>query len=252
MRWPIPSLNKHAADARNREIAAYVRSTTGHRPKQVAIYRLAFQHISTVRNPKRSAMECNERLEFLGDAILGSIVAEYLFKRYPHRSEGFLTEMRSKIVNRNQLNDIALKLQLDSLLDYDKNGNWLNRSIFGNTLEAFIGALYLDQGYRITRNFVVDKLLSHFVDLEQLAEMDYNYKSQLMEYAQKQKMERVSYEVVAEENLGPVRQFTVAVRVGEEILGYGTDTKKKNAEQKASGEALVKLNVLKAEELIAL
>ncbi|MDX2061650.1 MAG: ribonuclease III [Bacteroidia bacterium] len=248
MRWPNPFRFK--TGDRASAISAFVREVTGHRPNNPALYRLAFQHISTLRNGQLASHESNERLEFLGDAILGSVIAEYLFKKYPNKPEGFLTEMRSKIVNRGQLNEIALKLGLDSLLVYDRGGNWQNRSIFGNTLEAFIGAVYLDQGYRRTRSFIVEKLLSHFVDVHQLAEVDSNYKSRLMEFVQKNKLAPIRYELVAEENLGAVRQFTVAVKIGDKILGYGTDTKKKFAEQKASGEALVQLNVIAPNELV--
>jgi ribonuclease III len=242
MHWLRQALNRYTG--RDRLIYQIVYNVTGLKPRELGVYRLAFRHVSMVRDSERAFMECNERLEFLGDAILGSVIAEYLFKKYPRKDEGFLTEMRSKIVNRAQLNEISVKLQLDTVLEYDHAGNWMNKSLFGNTLEAFIGALYLDQGYRRTQRFITQKMLLYCVDVEMLADQDLNYKSRLMEYAQKHRMEAVSYELVGEENLGAVRQFTVAVKIGQTILGYGTDTKKKYAEQKASGEALIKLNVI--------
>ncbi len=231
--------------ARDRAVMAFVHDLTGFRARDVAIYRLAFSHISRVRQPQlragQHAMHCNERLEFLGDAILGSVIAEYLFQKFATRDEGFLTEMRSKIVNRASLNDISLRLGLDRMLDYDRHGNWSNRSIFGNTLEAFIGALYLDQGYKRARTFIVRRILTSHINLDILADTDHNYKSRLMELAQKRKLTPVSYEVVSERAAGPFREYTVACRVGSEILGYGTDIKKKLAEQKASEAALAKL-----------
>ncbi len=231
---------------RNRMLGSFVHATTGFAPRDIVIYRLAFSHISRVRQPLlkagQHAQHCNERLEFLGDAILGSVIAEYLFQKFATRDEGFLTEMRSKIVNRASLNEISLRLGLDRMLDYDAHGNWSNRTIFGNTLEAFIGALYLDQGYKRARQFIVRRILTSHINLDVLADVDHNYKSRLMELAQKRRLTPVSYEVVSERPAGHFREYTVACRVGSEIMGYGTDIKKKLAEQKASEEALAKLN----------
>jgi ribonuclease III len=233
---------------RDRAISTFVRAVSGFRPRDIAVYRLAFSHISTVSQSNlragAQAMYCNERLEFLGDAVLGSVIAEYLFQKFATRDEGFLTEMRSKIVNRASLNDISLRLGLDSMLNYDVHGNWSNRSIFGNTLEAFIGALYLDQGYTRARDFIVQRILTFHIDLDTLADTDTNYKSRLMELAQKRKLTPVSYEVTSERQLGAFREYTVACRVGTEIMGYGTDIKKKLAEQKASEKALAFLSAL--------
>lgn len=226
---------------RDKEVAQFVQHTTGYRVKDPAVYQLAFRHISRVKNGRASNAESNERLEFLGDAVLGSITAEYLFTRYAISDEGFLTELRSKIVNRSQLNDIATKLGLDNMLDYDAGGNWFNRTIFGNTFEAFIGAVYLDQGYERTRKFLVERVLRVHVNVDELSETDKNFKSQVMELAQKQKMGSVSYMLVGETADGPHRQFTVACKIGQEIFGFGTDMKKKFAEQKASEAAMAKL-----------
>jgi ribonuclease III len=237
-----------AGQTRDRALATFVRTVSGFRPRDIAVYRLAFAHISSVSQGHlragAQAMYCNERLEFLGDAVLGSVTAEYLFQKFASRDEGFLTEMRSKIVNRASLNDISLRLGLDSMLDYDVHGNWSNRSIFGNTLEAFIGALYLDQGYTHARQFIVQRILTFHINLDTLADTDTNYKSRLMELAQKRKLTPVSYEVTSERQLGAFREYTVACRVGTEIMGYGTDTKKKLAEQQASEQALARLSAL--------
>lgn len=240
----------HTTD-RDKRIIRFVRHISGYWPRGLGVYRLAFTHISKVENPSKAAMLCNERLEFLGDSILGSVIAEYLFKKYSIKDEGFLTEMRAKIVNRSRLNEIGLKLGMDEILDYDRAGNWLNRSIFGNTVEAFIGALYLDQGYRRTKRFIIQRMLSFYINLEKLAEQNLNYKSQLMEFVQKNKLDDVTYELVEERANGKRREFTVAVKIGEEILGIGTDTKKKFAEQKASGEALLKLKVIEELEPVS-
>lgn len=223
------------------QLARFIRNITGYSPRELAIYELAFQHISTVRNGQSSTLHSNERLEFLGDAILGGVIAEFLFKRYPAKDEGYLTEMRSRIVSRTNLNDVCLKLGLEKMLRYDKSGNSMNRSIYGNTLEAFLGAVYLDQGYHRTRRFIVGRVLTLCVDMDKLANQDLNYKSRLLNYAQKNKLETIRFVVVAESNEGRLRQFTIAAQCGEVVLGTGTDVKKKVAEQKASAMALEKL-----------
>ena len=154
---------------------------TNCRPRNLALYQLAMQH-SSVREEAYS----NERLEFLGDAVLSLIIGEYLFKKYPLKEEGFLTEIRARIVNRASLGSLAKTIGLDALLHYDKNA--LHRGgkfIYGNALEALIGAVYLDQGYSPCRKFVLRQLLHCHVDLEELIETDTNYKSQLITWAAK-------------------------------------------------------------------
>lgn len=239
MHWAL--LRLPPRQPRDKAIYRFVKNCAGYAPRNLTVYRLAFTHVSVLKNGNARSEESNERLEFLGDAILGSVTAEFLYYKYVRRDEGFLTELRSKIVNRASLNDIAIRLGLDAMLEYDPAGTWMNRSMFGNTLEAFIGALYLDLGYRRARHFIVQRLLAHCVNVETLADTDTNYKSKLMEYAQKNKMNPVRYEVVEERPSGRLREFTVAVKIGQQVLGYGTDTKKKFAEQKASEAALSKL-----------
>jgi ribonuclease-3 len=224
-----------------KDLVRFIRNITGYAPRELAIYKLAFQHISTVRNGQDTTLHSNERLEFLGDAILGGVIAEYLFKRFPTKDEGYLTELRSRIVSRTNLNDVCLKLGLERMLKYDRNGNAMNRSIFGNTLEAFLGAMYLDQGYHRTHRFIVRRVLTLCVDLDKLVNLDLNYKSRLLNYAQKNKLDTIRFVVVAESTEGRMRQFTVAAQSGDIVLGTGTDIKKKVAEQKASAMALEKL-----------
>ena len=137
----------------------------GFHPGNLALYEVALSH----RSSKEKFLESNERLEYLGDAILGAIIGDYLFKKYPYKTEGYLTEMRSKIVNRQQLNDIAIKMGLRKLTIYDKYNSFLKISqIFGNTLEALVGAVYLDRGYNQTKQFVHKRILVPYIDLEAL------------------------------------------------------------------------------------
>jgi len=225
----------------DRSMSGALRQITGFTPRDLTHYQLAFQHSSLVRNQKESAFECNERLEFLGDAVLGSVVAEYLYKKYPTRSEGFLTDMRSKLVNRTSLNSFSLKLGLDQFIKFDARSGTLNQAVYGNTLEAFIGAIYLDQGYKTAKRFIYRRILNSLADVDALAVQDYNYKSRLMEFAQKNKLKPVTFELVEEKFQGMRKHFTVAVKIGAETYGTGTDTKKKLAEQSAAEMALSRL-----------
>lgn len=222
-----------------------VRSITGFLPREPYLYRLALKHSSLVTTRKYSHMECNERLEFLGDTILDSVVSEYLFKIYPTQPEGFLTEMRAKIVNRRSLNEICKKLHLDGLIQYNTSRRGqVNKSMYGDALEAFIGAAYMDRGYKKTRRFIIQNILMTHIDLNNVEETIINFKSMLLEYVQKEKMEAMTYELVSERGEGNDKFFKVQVKIGEKVLGTGEGKKKKIAEQSASQDALLRLKVL--------
>ena len=181
----------------------------------------------------------NERLEYLGDAILSTIVAEYLFRKYPHKDEGFLTQMRSKIVKRKTLNDIADKMRLDVILSSYSNGK-LSNAMMGNALEAMVGALYLELGYPGTRDYVIGKILRKYLDIHELEEFDDNHKSQLLEWCQKNSKE-VSYRLIQKSKMDKRDYFTVAVFINDKEYGRADDFNKKSAEQLASMIALEKL-----------
>lgn len=216
-----------------------VKLITGILPFDYKLYKQALSHSSTVKNSKNTAQECNERLEYLGDAVLGMVIAEYLFKKYPNKDEGFLTEMRSKIVSRNSLNDLAIKLGFDSIIyfDYKMNAN-PNPSIYGNAYEAFVGAIFLDRGIHDAKNFIYKTIIHGHIDVSELEKTDYNYKSKLLEFVQKKKITNLTYELLNEENRGTHKVYTIGVKLGDQIIAQATDTKKKNAEQKASEIAL--------------
>lgn len=217
----------------DRKFVRKITNIVGVVPIEPAVYRLALRHSSLVTDARSSALECNERLEFLGDSVLGMIIAEFLFKKFPLRNEGFLTESRSKIVSRTSLNELAYKVGFNKLIEYNRRSGALNRSVYGNTLEAFIGAVYIDLGYSATQRFVIDRLLKPYVDLEDLLEQNLNFKSQLMEFAQRHKIEPVVYEIVEERGEGVIKEFTVACKIKNEILGYGTDKKKEKCGTKS-------------------
>lgn len=229
----------------DKDFARQIRSITGFWPKELFLYRLALRHSSLVTSRKYSAKECNERLEFLGDTILDSVISEYLFKVFPMRDEGFLTEMRAKIVNRQSLNEICKKLRLGDLIQFNQSRKGqVNKSMYGDALEAFIGAVYLDLGFGTTKKFILKKVLREHVDLREVETTIVNFKSMLLEYVQKEKLEALTYELVKEKGDGNDKYFKICVKIGNEILGYGDGKKKKVAEQNASQEALIKLQVI--------
>ncbi|MEM8899078.1 MAG: ribonuclease III [Bacteroidota bacterium] len=223
-----------------------VRRISGFTPREVFLYRLALTHSSTIRRSKKdkaNAKGCNERLEFLGDSILDSVVSEFLFKIYPTKDEGFLTEMRSKIVNRKSLNDICKKLHIDGLIDHRQTGI-VNESMYGDALEAFIGAVYLDMGYPKTKQFIHSRILEPHVNLPDLERQTISFKNKLIEYVQKSKLGLLEFEVIGEDGDGRNKIFRIQAKVGTSVLGIGEGKNKKTAEQRASEDALHKLELI--------
>lgn len=211
----------------------------GFTPKHIAYYKLAFMHRSKPDEPTDS----NERLEFLGDAILGAIIAEYLFKKYPYQSEGYLTELRSKIVRRETLNNVAMRMGLNKMVQYNQNDKGLSRShIFGNALEALIGAVYLDQGFIKTRKFILNELVGSYIDLDTMESTDTNFKNQLLTWAQKSNRVLV-FETLDEKLENTRKLFTVGILLDGEVITTGTGYNKKDAGQVAAQKAL---EILKA------
>ena len=223
-----------------------VMTVTGHEPGNLKLYQLAFTHSSAVRAQGQppARHQSNERLEFLGDAILGAVVAEYLFRKFPYEQEGFLTETRSRIVNRESLNAMALKLGLDKLMQLDAAQARVarSRSVNGNALEALVGAVYLDLGYKAARRFVLNRLVKSFVDVHSLTTTTSNFKSKLVEWAQRQG-KVLRYDISGEARPGGVMEFTATVLLDEEIVATGMGLSKKQAEQLAAERALTALGV---------
>ena len=214
---------------------------TGFVPARLSIFKLAFSHKSNYSN-REPGQTNNERLEYLGDAVLGTIVAEYLFKKYPNADEGFLTKMRSKIVKRKSLNYIGDQMGLDVLLS-EYNRMRLSSSMLGNAVEALVGAIYLEKGYRSTKLFVVQRMLRLYVDVHELETVDDNYKSQLLEACQKQG-KAVTYKLVNKYKQDRRDRFTVGVLIGGDQVATADDFNKKAAEQLASLRALEKLGLI--------
>jgi len=226
----------------------YLRSLVnilGFLPNNLALYKLAFKHKSAATALHNGLKNSNERLEFLGDAVLGAVVADLLFKKFPYRDEGFLTEMRSKIVNRSYLNQLSRKLGIGDLLDYDGRIAGLamkQSSLYGDAFEALIGAVYLDKGFLFTRDFLVGRIIKNHVDIDQLEKTETNYKSKLIEWCQRNGKD-ILFEKI--ENLNEERNklFNIKVFIGDEELGFGQDFTKKNAEKIAAEKACLALNI---------
>lgn len=184
-----------------------ITNVLGLRPGNLTLYTTALSH----RSVKDTPNENNERLEYLGDAVLSAIVADYLFKRYPYKGEGFLTEMRSKMVNRQQLNDIALKMGLKKITLYNKFDNSLKGSqIFGNTLEAIVGAVYIDKGYAKTQRWVLKQIVIPHMFVDDLEQIDINLKNKLIGWASKHG-KSLSFELAEEKLEGSRRVFTLSL-----------------------------------------
>lgn len=185
----------------------------------------------------------NERLEFLGDAILGSIIAEYLFKKYPYQSEGYLTELRSRIVRRETLNNVAVRMGLQKLVQYNQSDRGLSRShIFGNALEALIGAVYLDQGFAKTRSFIFGQIIKPYIDIETLESTDTNYKNKLLSWAQRTN-KNIIFDTIDEKLEGARKIFTLAIVLDGETIATGSGYNKKEAGQVAAQKAIEKLGI---------
>lgn len=226
----------------------YIRSLEnllGFVPGNLRLYRMAFRHRSAAVELKNGAKNSNERLEFLGDAILGSVIAELLFKMYPYKDEGFLTEMRSKIVSRVNLNQLARRLGLDEHIEYDNKligHSGKQGSLLGDTFEAMIGAVYMDKNYDFTRNFLITRIIKPHIDIHTLELTETNFKSKLIEWCQRHGKD-TSFEVISNEEGENSKLFTIMVSVDGENCAIGRDYNKKNAEKLAAEKACEYLKI---------
>jgi len=223
----------------DKELLLQLEDLLGFLPKRLAYYQLALTHSSGLEDVK----ENNERLEFLGDAILSAIIAEYLFKKYPYKPEGYLTELRSRIVRRESLNNVATRMGLNKIVQYNQNDRGLSRShIFGNALEALIGAVYLDQGFVQTRKFIVKQMVQQYIDIDVIESTDTNYKNQLLSWAQRNG-HTLSFDTLEEKNEKSRRHFTVGIILDGAQVATGVGFNKKEAGQEAAKNAIKELKI---------
>lgn len=242
---PVGKFKTLTLNAEDSALFTFIRNITGSYPGTIAIYRQAFRHSSVAQDIGHGARNSNERLEYLGDAVLSAIVANYLFKKYPYKDEGFLTEMRSKIVSRQHLNIMAQKMGLEKYIDAGKEVTKQNRNIMGNTLEAFIGAFFLDKGYKRTELFIYKRFLDGFVDVDQLQETDISHKSKLLNWANKErKVLTINFiEPTADAQAKRKYHQSIIVYEGQEVA-KGMGLSKKEASENGAMRAIKALHEL--------
>jgi len=203
------------------------------------------RHCSAATEKRKGYLESNERLEYLGDAILGAVVAEYLFNKFPFKDEGFLTEVRSRIVNRENLNQLAKKIGLAKIIEYNgqlKKNSQSFKSIYGDALEALIGAVYLDKSFNYCRKFVLRKLIIPHIDLDQIVSTDSNFKSKIIEWSQKENR-NLNFEVIELEHERHFKKFEAKIIVDNKEVSIGYGLSKKKAEQDAAEKSCQLLNI---------
>lgn len=213
----------------------------GFYPKDISIYEQALLHKSSSVKSDKGRLLNNERLEFLGDAILDAVVADIVYKKFEGKREGFLTNTRSKIVQRETLNRVAIEIGLDKLIKYTARQSSHNSYMCGNAFEALIGAIYLDRGYRACKYFIEHRIIGPYLDLENISRKEVNFKSKLIEWSQKNRFE-VTFELITQshdQHLSPTFESEVLI---EGISGgKGTGYSKKESQQMAAHEALTKI-----------
>lgn len=220
-------------------MASYIRSITGITPSNLKLFKQVFQHRSKFIETK----ENNERLELLGDSILDAIVCEYLFKKYPYKEEGFMTELRSKIVNRKSLNEVGTKLGLVEKLAYNRRSmNDVSKDLAGNTFEALVGAVYLDAGFDATKKFILTRVLKNLIDVDNLEVTNSDFKSQIFHYIQREG-KSIDFKVAEEKSKNRRAYFVIDLEINGKAIARGEGFSKKIAEQNAAMNALKILGV---------
>ena len=206
----------------------------GYRPKEIKFFQKAITHKSYAQV---SEINSNERLEFLGDAILDAIVAEYLFQRFPGEDEGYLTKLKSKVVSRKTLGEIAESMNLRSIILYNAGRSINLNTIEGNAFEAIIGAIYLDGGFEAAKRSMHQYVFRKYVDINRLLEEEIDFKSKLFIWCQRNKL-AIEFRIITEENSGSSWNYEVIATINQRDYGKGTGTSKKAAEQAAAQETL--------------
>jgi len=220
------------------ELSKALFNILGVKTKNIYIYELAFRHKSVSAYAKRGHHDSYERLEFLGDAVLGLIIADYLFKKFPFKTEGFLADLRSKIVCGKNLSRISQKLGFDNFIVVQQSMN--TSSVTDDVFEAILGALYIDKGYEYTKKLVLDRIINIHIDIEQLLETETNFKSRLIEWAQKEKND-TQFHLKDTKIVQSKKQYYVTVEVDGVFIAEAVHQSIKEAEQLAAEKAIEKL-----------
>lgn len=222
--------------------ASRLRDLLGFGTRNLRLYEAAFIHRSATYTLSDGRKINNERLEYLGDAILDAILSDYLFEKFPEAHEGFLTKIRSRIVNRDVLNQLAVSMGIDKILISNIGPGQVTRNLFGDALEALIGAVFLDKGFKKTKELFISKVFNKYLDLEEIISTDTDYKSLVFEWVQKHKT-NVSFSYNEEYDFEHKKSvFTSTLKINSEVFGTGQGSSKKEAEQDAAAKAWKRLH----------
>lgn len=232
----IRNILKNSRSEEDGNFFLQLKDILGFKPKSKSLYIKAFTHRSmNIKDSKGNPINY-ERLEFVGDAMLSSIIAAYLYEQVPHGDEGYLTKMRSKVVSREHLNELGKELNLIDLVESRIPKSNFGNNIHGNLFEALVGAIYLDKGYKMCEKFIFEKIINPHVDIETLEGKVISYKSLLIEWCQKEK-NTFDYEVYEDTGKDELKHFSVKLSINKKIVSKARATSKKKAEEKASKRA---------------
>ena len=218
-----------------KQLKKYITHLTGKEPRNIDVYYLALRHSSSNKDKSDYVEKSNERLEYLGDAVLGAIIAEYLFRKFPFKDEGFLTEIRSRIVNGESLGNLAKKIGLHKYIIHNSYGSSKhgNKSMNGDAMEALVGAIYLDRGFKFCREFVLNKLMDTLIDIDTVVSNDTNFKSKILIWAQNN-ARKVRFEITSEKDHKHYKEFQATIFIDDIPGASGNGSSKKKAEQDAA------------------
>lgn len=234
MNFPSNLFNSHSKE--DGDFFLEMKKILGFKPKNLTIYQKAFLHRSANKKDDKGTPMNYERLEFLGDSMLGTIISKYLYKEVPQGDEGYLTKMRSKIVSREHLNELGKDLNLIKFVESRIPKSHFGDNIHGNVFEALVGAIYLDRGYAYCEKFINSRVIELYVDIEQLEGKVISYKSLVIEWCQKQK-KSFHYDVYEDTGNDTLKHFAVKLAIGSKIVAKARATSKKKAEERASKRA---------------
>ncbi len=232
------------SNGQEKKFRGQLRNLLGFWPGNILLYSKAFTHSSAANQtkPNETPRESYERLEFLGDAVLSSVIADYLFKKFPFKDEGFLTKMRSRIVSRHSLGKLAVKFGVDRFIVAESGLAGRSNSLNGDVFEALIGAIYIDKGYPFTSKFINENILRYHMDIDEIEANDNDFKSKLIEWAQKGRKE-LRFNVVEETGAGQFKTYTIEITIDGIPSGRSIHPSKKRAEQEAAGICIAELGI---------
>jgi ribonuclease-3 len=223
------------------EFSSRLKKILGFRPGNLKLYEIAFIHRSATFTLPSGKKVNNERLEYLGDAVLDAILSDFLFEKFPDANEGFMTKIRSRIVNRDVLNQLAVSMGINKILISNISSVQPTKNLYGDALEALIGSVFLDKGFKKTKKLFIRKVFNKYLDLDLIVKTDTDYKSLVFEWVQKHKSNLIfTYNEEYDFNYKK-SVFSTILTIDKQELGTGTGTSKKEAEQEAASQAWIRL-----------